>query len=175
MGNYKLIFLLLLWVNVLGFNKATAQKNEFPNGRTSKIDTIIVDFLLKEGQFYDIPPSDTSNPKRFDMVKDLFMGAKIIEAKKKNGKISFYGFKTNYSHSRQYLLIKMPDSYKILGASSLANDLPKLYNIFESLGSAIKADQKTACYELLIQNYNLNYPPQMHLIRDPNYKKSKNQ
>lgn len=161
----------MILANVLPLKKTNAQKSELSYKKKSKLDSIIVDFLLRQGQFYDIPLSDTLNPNRFAMVNGLFMCDKIIEIQNRNRTVIFYGFGTNYSHSRNYLLIKMSNSNKILGASSLEDDLPKLYNIFESLGSALNAKEMVTCYELLIRNYNLSYPPPVHLIKDPNYKK----
>lgn len=170
---HRLSFFLLMVISSISTSvRAIAQQEDLSNN-AHKRDTVIIDFLLRHGQFYDIPLSDTSNPKRYDMVKHLFFCDKIIEVYKGNKSISFYGFGSNYSHSRNYLLIEFNDSDTILGTSSLDVDLPRLYNILGNLKNSIKANQKLACYEFLIRNYNLNYPPPMHLINDPNYKKSK--
>ncbi len=172
--NNKLLFFLLILANAFIPKKTIAQKRE-PVNRDPKQDTVIIDFLLRHGQFYDdIPISDTSNPKRFEMAKGNFFCDKIVEVNGKNRNICFYGFGSNYSHTRNYLLIETNDSYKILGASSLDDDLPRLYNVFGRLGNAIKANQKLTCYEFLIRNYNLKYPPSVRLIRDLSYKKNKN-
>lgn len=166
-----MLFIFILF-SIFTFKKTAAQNHISSNIKLSKKDTLIVNFLLKHNQFYNIPSSDTLNSKKFILVKGNYFFTKIFSAQKGGKKISLYGFGTNYSHSRNYLLIKMPHLYKILGASSLEYDLTELYNLFDSLKPCIRPRQKVACYEFLIQNYNLHYPPPTHLIKDQNYKKT---
>jgi len=145
------LFFLLLAIGMFTSLSTIAQKNGIANN-ILKRDTIVIDFLLRHQQFYDISLSDTSSPLRYNMVKHRFFCDKIATIHKKGKSISFYGFGSNSSHTRNYLLIEANNLYKTLGTSSLEDDLPKLYDIFGDLGNAIKAKQKLLCYEFLIRN-----------------------
>jgi hypothetical protein len=170
---HKALSILLIIASSFSCNMLMAQPIRLSHD-SLKRDSLITDFLLRHDQFYDIPVSDTSNPQRYEIAKYNFFCSKIAQIHKGNKEISFYGFGSNYSHSRNYLLIEENHSYNIIGESSLDDDLPKLYNIFENLGNDISANQRLSCYEFLIRNYNLDYPPPQHLIKDSNFRKNNN-
>jgi len=168
----KILLCTLLAISLFISLSSIGQKKELPGMALSR-DTIIMDFLLRHQQFYDIPVSDTSNIKRYEMVRYHFFCDKIATASKKGKRTSLYGFGSNYSHSRNYLLIESDNCRIILGTSTLEKDLPRLYKFFGELKGAITVKQKLSCYEFLIRNYAMDYPPYMHLIKDTSYKKNK--
>lgn len=131
------IFLMLVGVSVFG------QK------RLSSEDSIIIKFLITQGQFPDLSPADTSDLRK-ELNSTLKKRLAVVNAPE--GTVSITAFAANISHSHSYVLVRGRSWYIIIGDDVLENNILKLNALLKNRRISLTKEVRLACYDLLIGN-----------------------
>ena len=126
--------------------------------KLSATDSIILKFLITNGQFWDHAPEDTTH-----LAKELNSVLKEKIAVK--GNISIIGFAANISHSQSYVLLKGVTWFTIIGDDRMENNILNLQKQLDRYKIRLTDKERLACYDLFIHNV-MDRPEGPQLMHD---------